>query len=352
MDDGELDVFGAAGSDNDLDIAFPIARATEEHRMNLLLVNEGDEFGSQYEGSVGEDDLFGSESEGRDSDDLFGSEFEGHDSGKVMQQQEHSLDEVSRQDNPQGVPCRYGKQLCCYYMQGRCHFRRGECWFSHDVQPIHKPWHFQPCQFGEDCLRGHWVALLASTLSLASVGVSAKVFSQPLIRQRICVFLKPRILPASVAAGVKWRAPEIEGPLQIPARDAFEVAVMEFLERPTTDLSLLRWSDVCAYFRDEFGELQVEHKSKVVNCLERFFSRQKAAPQKVFSTVADVKALIVEHVRGGVDCGYGLHLDGTLEALEDEVKSESTGPQDDATKSRWRQWIIDESIRQDCGVVV
>lgn len=348
MDDGDLDLVGIVDSDDNLDVAFLVARATEEHYMNSTFVNEGDLFGSESEGSVNTDNLFGSESEGSDS-------------WKAMQQQEQSWDEGIEQENTQGACCRYGKQLCCYYMQGRCRFSGRDCWFSHDVQPSHKPWYCRSCQFGEDCLRGHWVALVASTLSLASVGASAEVFSQPPIRKQICAFLKPCILPASVAAGVKWRVPEVESPLQIPAapeRDAFEVAVMEFLEMPTTDLSSLRMKDVCTHLLDTFGEPTAERRSKIADCVLRVSSRQEAArnqsQQKLFLTVADVKALIVEHVRAGIDCREGLHLDGTIDALEDDVRSEATGtgPQDDATKSRWRQWIIDESIRQDCGVVV
>merc|ERR1712039_809636 len=100
----------------------------------------------------------------------------------------------------------------------------------------------------------------------------------------------------------------------------------------------------------KFGELTQDQCSRVRECamvfLEARFKTHGQSARQRLVTVADVKSRIAEYVSEGASCGCGLHLDGTLEALEDEVKRDA-GAQDDATQSRWRQWIVEEALQQD-----
>lgn len=208
------------------------------------------------------------------------------------------------------------------------------------------------------------MGLVSSVLGLATIGASAKVFTQPLVRKHICGFLRPCILPVDIAPAVKRHpnrnaaevkiakpdrtAPELTDPVQI--------AVHEYLE--TVDLKRTRVKDSMDHLRIKLGEptadMQLVWRATIVECLHARFADQdkvrKDAAKPRFSSVADIKAWIVEHLREA-DNEYGICLDGTVDYLNEEV-AEDMGNQDDATQSRWRQWIIEESMRQDIGIVV
>lgn len=214
-------------------------------------------------------------------------------------------------------------------------------------------------------MRGHWVGLVSSILSLATAGVAGKVLKQPELRKRICGFLKPRISPASVAMAVKRRpentttAPS-PAPVSAPAPalasavtppNPIQDAVREFIQ--SADLDVLRIRDLLTHISGMFGELSEDQNAEICvvahSCIVARLPPEVQPNERSLESVADIKSWIVEQVSESFD--DGLCLDGAVDALEEEV-AEYAGAQDDATQSRWRQWIIEEAIRQDCGLVV
>jgi len=259
-------------------------------------------------------------------------------------------------------PRRHGPRLCCYHLQHRCKFRGGACWFSHAAASDPEPWLTRACQFGEDCLRGHWAGLVSNVLSRAALGAAARVFAAPVLRDLVCGFLRPRLLPADVAPAVRRRprksaaaarsaesdraAPESTDPVAIAIRGCVEGG----------DLARMTIQDVMQHLSTTFGEptaeMQAAWRTTIAAVAHERLARQERARDDAASphllTVADIKEWIADQVYDAED-ECGLHLDGTLECLEEEVAGD-VGAQDDATRSRWRQWVMEESARREVWV--